>query len=424
MLPASEPDAPQQTQLEGIESSPSTKALVLVDDAPDLELWYLLPLAWDPSQVVGCRVTVPLRRRSVQGTIIQIVASLGDEGYNLREIQSLIHPEPLVPGKLLELAHWISSYYFCRLEVVVRGMIPEMIRSGGGGFRSQKSVELHRFPPDEEFERLEKRAKKQAAVLALLRERGQPMFLSDLNQAIPGAGSVVKRLEEQGWVETSTQIKARNPTGTSTFLPSEPLELNDEQSEVLQIIKEDLHAEEKTPILLKGVTGSGKTEVYLQAIAEVIENGQNVIVLVPEISLTPQTTERFKRRFASIQDQVAILHSHLSEGERHDEWRKILDHRARIVIGARSAIFAPLQSIGLIVVDEEHENSYKQENPPRYQGRDIAVVRCKLEGATLVLGSATPSLESFQNVHQGKYQLAELTKRADGQKPAHGTCAG
>jgi len=167
--------------------------------------------------------------------------------------------------------------------------------------------------------------------------------------------------------------------------------------------------------LLHGVTGSGKTEVYLQALAHALERGRGGIVLVPEISLTPQTVERFKARFSSgpLRTLVAVLHSHLSAGERHDEWHKIRQGRARIVIGARSAIFAPVEPLGLIIVDEEHEHTYKQEEAPRYHARDVAIVRGRMEGATVVLGSATPSLESFYNCSRGKYTLLEMPERVD-----------
>ena len=170
--------------------------------------------------------------------------------------------------------------------------------------------------------------------------------------------------------------------------------------------------------LLHGVTGSGKTEVYLQAIAHALEHGKGAIVLVPEISLTPQTVERFKARFSAgpLQTLVAVLHSHLSTGERHDEWHKIRQGRARIAIGARSAIFAPIDPLGLIIVDEEHEHTYKQEEAPRYHARDVAIMRGQMEGATILLGSATPSLESYYNSKKGKYTLLELPERADDKK--------
>jgi len=170
--------------------------------------------------------------------------------------------------------------------------------------------------------------------------------------------------------------------------------------------------------LLHGVTGSGKTEIYLQALAHALEQGKGAIVLVPEISLTPQTVERFKARFSSgkLQTLVAVLHSHLSAGERHDEWHKIRQGRARIVIGARSAIFAPVEPLGLIIVDEEHETSYKQEEAPRYHARDVAIMRGQMENAVVVLGSATPSMESFYNCKKGKFTLLELPERVDDQK--------
>src|SRR6476661_6873829 len=165
--------------------------------------------------------------------------------------------------------------------------------------------------------------------------------------------------------------------------------------------------------LLHGVTGSGKTEIYLQAIAHALQKGRSAIVLVPEISLTPQTVERFKARFSSgsLKTLVAVLHSHLSAGERHDEWHKIRQGRARIAIGARSAIFAPVQPLGLVIVDEEHESSYKQEETPRYHARDVAIVRGQMERATVVLGSATPSLESFYNCSKKKFTLLSLPVR-------------
>src|SRR6185436_4111622 len=188
--------------------------------------------------------------------------------------------------------------------------------------------------------------------------------------------------------------------------------MNEEQAAALKQVVQALEDPEKAaPILVHGVTGSGKTEIYLQGIRAALDRNRTAIVLVPEISLTPQTVERFKGRFADAQDTVAVLHSHLSEGERHDEWHKIHSGRARIVIGARSAVFAPMKNLGLIVVDEEHESTYKQEEAPRYHARDVAIVRAKIEKCVVLLGSATPSLESYHNATRGKYRLATLTKR-------------
>ena len=232
--------------------------------------------------------------------------------------------------------------------------------------------------------------------------------------------TALKVLEERGLIRLADRIVTRDPLDMVDYVESAPLVLNEEQAAVLEQIKASsarLESGEKVrPILLHGVTGSGKTEVYLQAIQLAVEAGKGAIVLVPEIALTPQTADRFKQRFAKIKDRVAILHSNLSEGERHDEWRKVLDQKARIVIGARSAIFSPIENLGLIVVDEEHENSYKQDTVPRYQARDIAVVRGHLEGCPVLLGSATPSLESWNNVREGKYELATMRLRIDDRK--------
>jgi primosomal protein N' (replication factor Y) len=216
------------------------------------------------------------------------------------------------------------------------------------------------------------------------------------------------------------QISERDPYARDIILPTQRLTMNADQARALGEITAALRGEgpPQRAFLLHGVTGSGKTEVYLQAIALALEQGKGAIVLVPEISLTPQTVERFKARFSSGPQQtlVAVLHSHLSAGERHDEWHKIRQGRARIVIGARSAIFAPVEALGLIVVDEEHEHTYKQEEAPRYHARDVAIVRGRMEGAVVVLGSATPSLESFYNCTTGKYKLLQLLERADDKK--------
>ena len=187
-----------------------------------------------------------------------------------------------------------------------------------------------------------------------------------------------------------------------------------DQPQAIERLSEGLRAGKRFQTLM-GVTGSGKTEVYLQAIAYALGQGKGAIVLVPEISLTPQTVERFKARFSQGPQQtlVAVLHSHLSAGERHDEWHKIRQGRARIVIGARSAVFAPVEPLGLVIVDEEHEHSYKQEEAPRYNARDLAVVRGQQEGAAVVLGSATPCMESYHNVQRKKYGLLSLTERVD-----------
>jgi primosomal protein N' (replication factor Y) len=229
-----------------------------------------------------------------------------------------------------------------------------------------------------------------------------------------GAHASVKALEKAGWLGVVDEEIRREPDADmqEEIIESFPLKLNDEQHAALDAVCKIIDHPEN-PLLLLGVTGSGKTEVYLQAARYALSQQKTVLVLVPEISLTPQTVRRFKARFAKLIDQVAVLHSHLSQGERFDEWHRIRTGKASIVIGARSAVFAPLPHLGLILVDEEHDNSYKQDTAPRYHGRDVAVLRAHIEKCAIVLGSATPSLESFHNTQQGKYQLCRLNNRAD-----------
>jgi primosomal protein N' (replication factor Y) len=264
------------------------------------------------------------------------------------------------------------------------------------------------------------------------------LSLTELLELAQTTAATVRRLEDRGLVAIAPEISERDPYAREHILPTQPLPLNSAQAQALAAVTGALNDSgtpkgESVPrnsgpdlnpkhpsrtFLLHGVTGSGKTEVYLQALAHALERGMGAIVLVPEISLTPQTVERFKARFSSGPNQtlVAVLHSHLSTGERHDEWHKIRQGRARIAIGARSAIFAPIDPLGLIIVDEEHEHTYKQEESPRYHARDVAIMRGQMEGAVVLLGSATPSLESFYNCSKGKYTLLEMPERADDKK--------
>jgi primosomal protein N' (replication factor Y) (superfamily II helicase) len=236
------------------------------------------------------------------------------------------------------------------------------------------------------------RAAKQRDILAHILNVGTSIPMQQLLAETGSSASVVKAVADKGWLTIREVDTERDPYAGRTFLKTAPLKLTEGQAQVLEQIAISVHAREPKPFLLHGVTGSGKTEVYLQAIQLCLDMGRQAIVLVPEISLTPQMVERFKGRFG---DAVAVLHSRLSHGEKYDEWRKIRERRAQVAVGARSAIFAPFESIGLIIIDEEHESSYKQEESPKYHARDVAVKRARQHGATVVLGSATPSLESY-----------------------------
>ncbi len=388
-------------------------ARVLIDGPSELVFDYAIPEGLPV--VPGCRVRIPLRNKTSQGTVLDLVETPVDLGFALRPLHSLSDPEPLITPKLLEAGRWIANYYGCSIESVIRALLPEAVRTEDNSAKIRKVVVLPKAPDPEVVAKITKRAPKQAAILALLAHTAEHrMALADLGD---GASASVKSLAKQGLVELIEEEVRRDPEadGVEEILPDSPLPLNPEQEAALEVVLESLNAETKMPILLHGVTGSGKTEVYLQAARQTLEMGKTVLVLVPEIALTPQTVRRFRSRFADIQDNVAVLHSNLSQGERFDEWHRIRKGKARIVIGARSAVFAPLPDLGLILVDEEHENSYKQDQIPRYHGRDVAVLRASLEGCTIVLGSATPSLESYQNTLEGKYRLVRLLKRADGQ---------
>jgi primosomal protein N' (replication factor Y) len=261
-------------------------------------------------------------------------------------------------------------------------------------------------------QRMQRRAPTQAAVLTLLLEQAEWEIIA-LRARVPGATAAVKRLEQRTTVELVQVEKMRSVVPSDTRSPESPLELNSAQQQALHVIEAKLAAPDGVPILVSGVTGSGKTEVYMRAIAMILQQGKTALVLVPEISLTKQLVERFAARFPS---RIAVLHSGLSTGERFDEWRRLARGDARIAIGARSAIFAPLPHLGLIVVDEEHDTSYKQEDMPRYHARDVAIVRAQHHHAVVILGSATPSLESLHHAKGGKYLLLSLPHRVE-QKP-------
>lgn len=385
-------------------------ASILIDGPSELVFDYAIPE--DLKVLPGCRVRIPLRNRPSTGTVLRVHdAPEGD--FALRFLTSLVDPEPLVTPALLKLAEWITNYYGTPLEQVIRSIIPGAIRGEKGSAKTRKAAVLVSTPPEEEIAKLAKRAKRQHQILTLLEVATGPIPVTDLGG--PSAGAALKALAEKGWVKVIDLEVRRDPDADETFVPTTPLELNPGQTEVLKSVVDSLRSgKPPKPILLHGITGSGKTEVYLQATQEALDRGKNIIVLVPEIALAPQTVQRFKARFSELVDEVAVLHSNLSQGERFDEWHRIRNGKARIIIGARSAIFAPVINLGLIIVDEEHEPAYKQENPPKYHARDLAVVRCHLEKCSVLLGSATPSLESYNNTLLGKYDIVHLNERADG----------
>jgi primosomal protein N' (replication factor Y) len=421
-------------------------ARVTLEIALRKEFDYFIPPELAEQVDVGSRVQVPFGSRKVLGC----VTGLAEESAHarLKPIIKVLGAQTLVTPKILKLARWIGDYYCCAPETALKSVLPEAVRHEQANWRERLHVRA--LPADGDLAKLPKRQKE---VWRILQERPE-LPLSELLALAKTTAATVRRMEDRGLLTIAAEISERDPYAREHILPSQPLLLNPAQANALAAIKAAMDGGPKPEVqspkskvegpgeslvqgskfevqgsrfaplpqpstfLLHGVTGSGKTEVYLQAIAHALEQGKGAIVLVPEISLTPQTVERFKARFSSgpLQTLVAVLHSHLSAGERHDEWHKIRQGRARIAIGARSAIFAPVEPLGLIVVDEEHEHSYKQEEAPRYHARDVAIVRGQMESAVVVLGSATPSLESYYNCGKGKYALLKLLERADDKK--------
>ena len=393
-------------------------ARVTLDVAVRREFDYLVPEELEPSVHEGTRVKVPFGPREVMG-VVTAVLDESPHG-NLREIIKTVGGLALVTPPILRLVRWIADYYCCAPEIAMKAVLPDAVRKEEEGWRERLCVRA--LPQHGEPPKLTKRQEDLWTIVDEWRE----LPLQELVRLAGTTSATIRKLEDKGLVSIAPQISERDPYAKEHILPTQPLELNAQQATALESIVDSMERlskrddDEAKPVgdnvfLLHGVTGSGKTEVYLQAIAYALGQGKGAIVLVPEISLTPQTVERFKARFSQGPQQtlVAVLHSHLSSGERHDEWHKIRQGRARIVIGARSAVFAPVEPLGLVIVDEEHEHSYKQEEAPRYNARDLAVVRGQQEGAAVVLGSATPCMESYHNVQRKKYGLLSLTERVD-----------
>jgi primosomal protein N' (replication factor Y) len=390
-------------------------ARVIVDKSGSSVFDYGIPETLEPKIQIGSRVEVPVRQRMALATVVEVLDHSDARG--IRPIQAVIGERPFMNPLLIRLGNWIADYYCCPIEAAMRSILPQVIRKAGVTHKTQLFAHLAHAVSEERIAELERRAPKQAGVLEFLKNADEPIAVAQLIKECGVTHQTIQSLVKNGMLVTGEEAVRRDPYEQDTFLPTTNLTLNPEQTTVFAHVRAAiLDPAAHRPILLHGVTGSGKTEIYLQAIQLALEQGKSAILLVPEISLTPQTVERFKSRFAAMQNAVAVLHSHLSHGERHDEWHRINNGQARIVIGARSAIFAPLENLGLIAVDEEHENSYKQEETPRYHARDIAVVRASMEKCAILLGSATPSLESYHNATTGKYDLLRLNQRVDNQK--------
>jgi primosomal protein N' (replication factor Y) len=377
---------------------------------------YRVPERLHELATTGRRALVPFGNRKLTGYILGNAA--GSEIANLKDIIDVLDSEPLWTPQELEFYRWVAAYYQHPLGEVVRTALPGGIniqtRKGTSGEEAPlsggKSVRLERiYHPGPAVELPRQPGAKALEILAVIREAGG-ISAAELRKRFGTCTSQLKRLTELDLCTAEEREIYRDPFKDHVIKRDEPRHLHTHQKGALEAISAGIDRQQFVPFLLYGVTGSGKTEVYLQAISHALEQGKNALVLVPEIALTPQLTGRFQSRFGG---GIAILHSGLSEGERYDEWRRIRRGMARIVIGARSAIFAPLDSIGIIIVDEEHEASFKQSDGLRYNARDLALVRGRMEQAVVVLGSATPLVTSIHAAAEGRLTMLELPERVE-----------
>jgi primosomal protein N' (replication factor Y) len=439
---------------------------------------YHIPEKMRDSLQVGMRVLVPFKGRKVTGFSIDLLEQPPKEvEEKVREVEELLDEAPLIHPQMLRFYRWISDYYLYPLgEVIKTGLPPglqlkselilsltqkgmESLSQGGlepiqekvfreigrcgsislkkilkqflgevsrsqlfswkrkGLLNIESGIEGKEVKP--KFERVvhyqgvepsQPISKKQAEIFRYVKEKGEISY-SELNKKFKSPSKSIQSLQSQNLLSISRREVCRDLSVQSELKPYPKPEPTSNQEAILSEIIKGIYSKRFSPFLVYGVTGSGKTEIYLRAIEEVLIQGREAIVLVPEISLTPQLLSRFKDRFG---ENLALLHSGLGRGERYDQWRRIWKGEVKIALGARSAIFAPFKNVGIIIVDEEHDPSYKQEEKLKYHARDVAVVRAKQAEATLLLGSATPSLESFYNAEGGKFRLLHLPERIEG----------
>lgn len=377
-----------------------TIAKVIVDistSAVDKIFDYLIPP--EMTLLIGDRVNVPFGNKTIEGYVIDIVAQ-NESKYQLKYISERLDAEPIITTEMLELMHYMRTAFYLRYVDCLRLFLPSKLRGGKIKELTREYLSVNKAIPIEEMlQSIGNRAKSQKK---LLENIGEGDFLTNLNADY--GTSAVKSLVEKGFLIKTSERVMRKPFNDVKSVSEKVVELTEEQKKAVEIIENT----DKRTVLLHGVTGSGKTEVYLTLIDHAIKQGKTAIMLVPEISLTPQMLRIFRSRYG---EGVALLHSGLSAGERFDEWQRIYSGDANVVLGARSAIFSPLKNVGIIILDEEHDQSYVSDSNPRFNAIDVAIWRGEYNGAHVVLGSATPSLESYNNASKGKYALASMTKR-------------
>lgn len=431
---------------------------------------YAVPVEWGDLIEEGCRVKVPFGPRNVLGFVVKLKQETEVPHNKLRAITQILDMEPVLTKEMLSMAKWLKEQTICFEIDALQVMLPSALRAKYEKvvhlnsevtelelllqpfFQKSKKVNLKQFEKEgllrqvkqaiknglvslenvvkqqghvkevrkviirEDVEQLDAiaqaistRAVKQKQLVEWMKDyAGKILVPEDILHTIGVTSAVLQAVVDKGAASFIHEEVYRDPF-TKDVKHTESLQLTDEQAVALQTITQSMDDKRPETFLLQGITGSGKTEIYLQTIQKTLAEGHEAIMLVPEISLTPQMTERFRSRFG---EQVAVMHSGLSVGEKYDEWRKIQQGKVKVVVGARSAIFAPFSNIGVIILDEEHETTYKQEDSPRYHARDVAIWRSKYYKCPVILGSATPSLESFARAKKNIYTLLTLRDRA------------
>src|SRR5262245_59135704 len=354
---------------------------------------------------VGKRVEAPFGRgdKTTVGYCVRV-----HEQPPIRAVKSVtrvLDDEALLTDSLLRLTRWMADYYLCGWGQVLQAVLPAGVRDQAG---TREAIFVEAVPEPELADPSVALTAKQSNALARLRKAERPIEQRRLCRDAGVGPGVIRSLIEKGLARKHVErVERADPLAGTDVQPAGPIVLNQDQERAWTPIREAVRGGGYHAFLLHGVTGSGKTEIYLRAIEEVIKQDKEALVLVPEISLTPQTIERFRGRCSA----VAVMHSHLTDAERGAHWRRIAAGLVQVVVGARSAVFAPCRKLGLVIIDEEHEGTFKQESTPRYHARDVAVMRAKLENIPILMGSATPALESWANAEKGQYTLLQLPNR-------------
>jgi len=389
--------------------NPSSLASVAVGRPVRGEFTYVIPEALSGRLSPGQRILVPFGRSMTLGFFLG-PATPPAEGASvkLKPILKVLEESPSLPADLIALLRFAAEHYRYPLGEVIRGSLPPGLSTAQDEKEAKPDVQEFAVALVTEAPDALRRAPAQSAALAYLLAVGGRAPLEEVAHAIPGARETLKKLAARGLVRLDEVVLA--PGVREGLGQGRPEQLTPEQAAAVEVLHSAVDAGGFQPFLLHGVTGSGKTEVYLRAVERALERGRGSLVLVPEIALTPQLVGRFRSRFGG---DVAVLHSALKDRERLFHWQALRKGTVRIAVGVRSAVFAPVDNLGLIVVDEEHDPSFKQEDKLRYQARDLAVVRGKQAGAVVVLGSATPSLETLENTRKGRYRKLELKRRVD-----------